>query len=305
MALRNLIFNKRSSWYKRAYIPFQLVEAHYAMKILTFCFSKDLDKLSERLDALGRLVHAKKPEFVTIQGISTEGLKKLRTLQWAARYNVSAPPITTDNRKKPWCVILSIYPPKEMKWFNYRDPENSYRYVLWCEIVMNDKQKQPHLLTIATTQLEQGGTQEISEFREKQLNQALFCLRETEDTILAGDLGLIDILDGDMELQTWKDSWLSITGNTADTGHTFVPKDNTLIPEKEWPSLRSDRLIHRVRRYRLEAVEVVGMEVDPVLEGHISQHYGLMATFQLLDNSTFLPSHPPAEVPCIFTRLHE
>lgn len=263
----------------------------------------DLDKHLERLDSLGQLVLAKKPDFITLQNISVEGVKRLRSLQWTNRYNISSPPITSETKKKPTCVIMSTYPPnKEMKSFNYRDPD-SFRYILWSYYILNDKQKQPHTLTIATTQLEVGVEPGTSEVREKQLNQALFFSQEYEDCIIMGDMSIIDAVDGELKLNgPWKDAWLQLPGNTADTGHTFDPANNSLIKEKSLPSFRPDRIIYNTHRYKLDSMEVVGTEIDPSLNLHISNHYGLMATFSLLDNSSFVPKIPAPDVPCSFER---
>lgn len=273
------------------------------MKLLTFNMGMDLDKFPERLAALGRLVQAKKPEFIALQNMSLDSVKRLRSEHWANRYNISSPPTTFETRKKPVCVIMSTYPPnKEMKWFNYRDPD-TFRYILWSYYILIDKQKQEHLLTIATTQLEVGVEPETLETREKQLNQALFCSQEYEDCIIMGDFSLIDAIDGQVHLaEGWKDAWLALPGNTAETGHTFDPANNTLIKEKSLPSFRPDRIIYSTRRYKLDAMELVGTNVDPSIGLHISNHYGLLATFSLLDNASFLPPKPPADVPCTFER---
>ena len=263
----------------------------------------DLDKHLERLESLGRVVQAKKPDFIALQNTSVEGVKKLRSLQWANRYNISSPPITSETKKKPICVVMSTYPPnKDTKWFNYKDPD-SFRYILWSYYALNDKQKQEHLLTVSTTQLEVGVEPETVDIREKQLNQALFFSRDYEDFILIGDLSIIDAVDGKLRLNSpWKDAWLELPGNTEDNGHTFDPANNSLIKEKSLPSFRPDRIIYNTRRYKLDSMEVVGTELDPSLGLHISNHYGLMATFTLLDNASFLPVAEMPDVPCTFQR---
>ena len=273
------------------------------MKILTLNLGIEVGnvKPQEKLDALGRLIQTHKPEFVVLQSLNTETIKMLRVQHWATRYKVSTPPFSFDNRKKPSCAVMSIYPSTDMKFFNYRDPE-TYRYVLWCYFPRTDKQKQTHPLVVATTQLELGPDTENSSVREKQLNQALFCLQENEDCFFMGDFGLIDAIDGEIQYDGgWQDAYVAL-GSPPESGDTFVPESNSLIKEKSIPSFRPDRVIYKTRRYKLEGIQLVATEVDPILKTHISNHFGILATFQLLDNASFLPPTAPPEVPCNFVR---
>jgi hypothetical protein len=273
------------------------------MKLLTINMGMDLDKHLERLELLGDLVTAKKPDFIALQNVSIDGVKLLKSLHWTNRYNISSPPTTFETRKKPQCVIMSTYPPnKDIKWFHYKDPDSSL-YILWSYYILNDKQKQPHVLTIATTQLEVGVTSQCQEIREKQLNQALFFSQENEDVILMGDMSIIDAVDGHVSLSSpWKDAWLELPSSSPDTGHTFDPSNNTLIKVKTIPSFRPDRILYSSRRYKLDNVELVGMQVEPSIGIHLSNHYGLLATFTIMDNVNFLPVPEPAVVPCSFER---
>ncbi len=259
-------------------------------------------KPQEKLEALGRLVQAHKPEFIVLQSLNTETIKLLRVQNWATRYKVSTPPVSYDYRKKPACAIMSTYPCTEMKFFNYRDPDTC-RYVLWCYFLRTDKQKQSHPFVLATTQLAIGPDKEQSVIREKQLNQALFCLQENEDCFCLGDFSLIDLIDGDVVYDGghWKDAYLAL-GSPAEAGDTFVPELNTLIKEKLIPSFRPDRFLYKTRRYSLDGMQLVGTETDPSLKTHISNHFGILATFHILDNANFLPAVPPSDVPCSFVR---
>lgn len=272
------------------------------MKILTLNLAVDIGgvKPLDKVDALGRLVQAHKPEYIVLQGLNTETIKLLKVQNWATRYKLSSPPVSYENRKKPWCAIMSIYPLNEMKVFNYRNPD-TFRYVMWCDIPRTDKQKLIHPLIVATTQLNVGPTLEQSEIREKQLNQALFCLKDYEDCFFLGDFGLIDPLDGEIEYNGgWQDAYIAL-GSPPGSENTFVP-ENTLIKEKSIPSLRLDRALFKARRYALDGIQLVATEPDPKLTTHISNHYGILITFHLLDNASFLPATPPADVPCTFNR---
>ncbi len=273
------------------------------MKILTLNMGMEIGnaKPHEKLEALGRLVQTHKPEFVVLQSLNTETIKLLRVQNWANKYKVSTPPVTYDFRKKPSCAVMSIYPSEDMKFFSYRDPD-TYRYVLWCYFPRTDKQKQVHPLVIATTQLEIGPEKEQSVIREKQLNQALFCLQGTEDCFCVGDFSLIDAIDGDIVYDGgWKDVYSEL-GSPASAGDTFVPESNTLIKDKSIPSFRPDRVLCKTRRYAFDNLQLIATETDPTLKTHISNHFGILATFHLLDNASFLPVVPPCDVPCTFTR---
>lgn len=268
------------------------------MKFLTYNMGGLLlESYQARLEALGRLALSKKPEFIALQNMTLDGIKTLRTLPWATRYHsILSPQATFENRKKPFCVIMSIYPDKEMSSFNYRDPDSD-RYLLWAHYVLNDKQKQPHKLTIATTELE---ISTPSEIMEKYLNQALFLSQSHEDCFIMGDLAIVDAINGDLVLNgNWKDAWIEANGSTGANGYTFDPPNNCLIKEKSLPSFRPDRLIYNTRRYKLVSVEIVGTTPDESLGTPISNHYGVLSTFTLLDNP--LPEATPPDVPCSLT----
>lgn len=268
------------------------------MKLLTVNMYVDLERFPERLEALGKLVLAKRPEFVALQSVTGDAVKKIKSSKWGVRYNVITPPITFETRGKPACAILSTYPPMKSEVFYYREPD-SPRHLLTGFYTMFDKQKQQFVITVSTTHLEVGVEKEWSVLREKQLNQALTVLAGEQDCITLGDLSVIDAVDGDLLLDGWKDAWLSLHGDKED-GDTFVPAENTLIKVKQLPSYRPDRVIFKTLRLKLESVEVVGKElIDGV---QISSHFPLLATFQILDNANFSSPSPSPAIPCKFQR---
>lgn len=269
------------------------------MKLLTVNMYMDVERFPERLEALGKLVQAKRPEFVALQTVNNDAVKKIKSSKWGGRYNVITPPTTYDNRGKPTCAILSTYPPFKNQVVYYEDPD-SQRHLLTGYYTVFDKQKKQFVVTVSTSHLEVGAEQETSRIREKQLNQALDFLGNDHDCVMMGDLSIIDAVDGDLLLKGWSDAWLSLHGKGDDGGDTFVPAENSLIKSKELPSYRPDRVIFKTIRLKLESVEVVGKEeIDGVI---VSTHFPLLATFQILDNASFSSPSPSADVPCVFQR---
>lgn len=273
------------------------------MKLLTYNMGGLLlENYTARLEALGRLVLSKKPEFVALQNMSIDGIKTLRTLPWATRYNsILSPPATYDTRKKSKCVIMSIYSTdQKLMEFNYRDPDTD-RHLLWVDFILNDKQKQPHKLTIGTTEI---AISTPTDVMEKYLNQALFVSQSHEDCFIMGDFAIVEAINGRLSLQgNWKDAWEEINGADSSNGHSFDPPNNSLVKEKTLPSFRPDRVIYNTRRYKVVGVELVGVDPDETLGSHISNHYGVMSTFALLESP--LPPVPPPEVPCILEELKD
>ena len=270
------------------------------MKLLTVnMYMTDVERFPERLEALGKLIVAKRPEFVALQTVNSDAVKKIKSSMWGSRYNVITPPTTYANRGKPTCAILSTYPPFKNDVMYYRDPD-SPRHLLTAYFTMFDKQKQQFVITVSTSHLEVGAELETSLVREKQLNQALSFLGDEQDCVLLGDLSLIDVVDGELVMKQWKDAWLSLPDKTSDDGDTFVPAENSLIKSKALPSYRPDRVIFKTLRLKLECVEVVGKEAFNGVP--ISSHFPLMATLQILDNASFSSPTTSPEVPCVFKR---
>lgn len=269
------------------------------MKLLTYNMGGLLlENYTARLEALGRLVLSKKPEFIALQNMTIDGIKTLRTLPWATRYNtILSPPASFENRKKSKCVIMSIYSTdQKLNEFTYRDPDTD-RHLLWVDFILNDKYKQPHKLTIGTTEIAIGTPTEVM---EKYINQALFVSQSHEDCFIMGDFAICEPLNGALNLNgNWKDAWEEVNETESaslGSGHSLDPPNNSLIKEKALPSFRPDRFIYNTRRYKVVSIELVGMSPDEVLGTHISNHYGVMASFALLDPP--LPLVPPPDVPC-------
>ena len=55
------------------------------MKLLTVDMCMQAGQLQERLEALGKLVQSRRPEFVALQNVSNEVVKKITSSGWGAR----------------------------------------------------------------------------------------------------------------------------------------------------------------------------------------------------------------------------
>ena len=258
------------------------------MKLLSLNMDVQLPASPQRLQILGKLISEKLPDFVALQSVTPDTLKTSSSQPWATIYNVASIPITFERRMKPTCAILSRYPCKETKVFNYRSPESPHQLV-YAHYDLCDKQKQPYVVTVASTQIPGGPSQEDSLTREKHLNQAMFTLREEEDCLLVGDFGINETVDGSQELYAgWKDAWLSVP----------VQEEGTTCPSTK---SRSDRIFFKTRRYQPSSVEVVFSNCLPELGGTcLSSHFGLLATFT--DADPILPRVSVEDVPCAFSR---
>ena len=267
------------------------------MKLLTFNMCMEVGRLNERLDALGVLVREKRPEFITLQTVNNDTLKKIKGSTWGSRYNIIQPPTKFETRGKPSVAILSTYPPESSKVIYYHETKSN-RLLLKGYFIMYDKQKGAHVVSLCTTHLEEG--REASEIREKQINEALLSLMGDDECFVSGDFSLLHSLDGELHLNgSWMDAWVVANGHTGERGDTYA---NPLLKEDKYPSGRPDRILFKVRRYKLDSVEVVGKDPARGSGVHISTHFGVLAAFSLLDPTSYLPPGEQTEVACFFER---
>ena len=271
------------------------------MKLLTIDFCMEVGRTPERLEALGEIVKTKRPEFICLQNVSNEVLKKIKVSMWGQRYSLTHPPTKFETRNKPQVAILSVYPAQRSDTLEYLSGKG--KSLLKGHFLMFDKKKDPHILTICTTYLERG--KDESKTREKQLNEALTSVIEEEDVIMAADLSVVESADGKPHLLGgWSDVWLECGQGE---GLTYVPGENPLIKnpseqQERESGERPDRILSRLRRYRWESVEVVGTKLHKPSGCHISTHFGLLASFSMLETGSVFPPHPQQDVGCVFER---
>ena len=258
------------------------------MKVLSLNLDVKQVASFQRLEILGKLITENRPDFVALQSVTQDTIKKISSQPWAASYTVASVPVTFETRLKPTCAILSLYPSEETKVFEYRNPDSPHQLV-YARFVLLDKQKQSFYVTVASTQILSGSSKEDSVVREKHLNQAMYTLGEAEDCILVGDFGMNEEVDGSPQLFAgWKDAWLV----TAAEGKGVTCAST---------STRSDRIFFRMRRYRASSVEVVfGDQIPELGASCLSSHFGLLATFS--DVEGILPKNSAYDLPCMFSR---
>lgn len=264
------------------------------MKLLTFNMCVEVGSITERLEALGELIRAKRPEYVALQGVTNDTLKTIKTSRWAARYpHITQPPTRFETRTKATVAILSTYPSVKSVTINYHDSPGGKMAIVGF-YSMHDKQKVEHYICVVSTMLDPGA--DLSLIREQEINELMYELRDHDDCFLLADMCLIGGIDGSLDLSGgWKDAWLA-SGKSPKEGHTVDPEANPLI--KSGQRDRPDRILFRTQRYSLDSTEVVGTE--QCKGTHISPHYGVLSVFSPLD--TILPDHLPTDLPCSFLR---
>ena len=270
------------------------------MKLLTFDMG-DASKLQERLDALGKVVQSKRPEFLALQNVSNETIKRIKGFPWGSLYTAIHPSYTFETRTKPTVVLFTTYPPEDSVTVHYHETSTN-RVLQKGYYIMYNKQKEAHVITVCTTALEAG--LKNSSIREKQLNEAFLSLANDEDVFILGNFCLDSDIDGDLTLEGgWKDAWLSIPGNSNSNGDTYVPGKNPLIKEDPLGPGRPDRIFFKTRRYKLDSIEIVGQEPYSPSRGPavtVSTHYGLFAQFTPTEQ--VLPRSESTLVSVIFNR---
>lgn len=271
------------------------------MKLLTFDMGTDVARLQERLEALGKVVQSKRPEFLSLQNVSNETIKRIQGFPWGSLYTAIHPPYKFETRTKPTVVLLSTYPPEDSATMSYHETSTN-RVLQKGYYIMYDKQKEAHVVTVCTTTLEPG--LKSSAIREKQLNEAFLSLAEDEDAFIMGNFHLDNDIDGDLTFEGgWKDAWLTVPGNTTNNGNTYDPDKNPLIKEDPFGPGRPDRIFFKTRHYKLDSIEIVGREPYTPVRGPavtVSTHYGLLAQFTPSDH--LLPSNESKLVSVTFNR---
>ena len=265
------------------------------MKLLTFKLDTgdpSPSRMDDCLEALGHLVQAKRPEFIALQNVTNENIKKVTGSTWAARYKVIQPPYKFETRKKPSVALLSTYPAQDYCTITYHDTP-TVKTLLKGYYVMYDKFNKAFVVCVATTSLEQG--LKAADYREKQLNEACLSMIDDADGFLLGDMGLDNDIDGELTLRGgWMDAWLSIPGNTESNGYTYNPEKNALIKEDPFGPGRPDRIFFKSDHFKLDSMELVGVEPYQQARGGsvtISKHYGLFMQLSHRD-----PEEPKTKV---------
>ena len=246
------------------------------MKLLTF----NLDSFPfDNLEAIGKLVREKRPEFLAFQNVTNDNIKKIKSTSWCTKYNCIQPPFVFETRRKPTVVLFSTYPAEDHKSISYTETKNN-EVLEKGYYVMHDKANKPFVIIVAITSLVKD--LKGSEVRERQLNEACLSVGLAEDAFLIGNFNIDNDIDGEVLLQgSWKDAWLSIPGHTEANGYTYDPINNPLIKADPLGPGRPDRLLFKSRNFQLDNIELVGTASSK--GGAMGKHYGLLAQFTQLD----------------------
>lgn len=268
------------------------------MKILTMDMGRYNPQDQERFDALGKLLMDKRPEFVALQNVNNDIVKRIQSSAWGTKYKVAHPLTTFETRAKRTVCVLSTYPVEDCKVLTYDHGLTSCKIMVKAYFIMYDKQKQAHVITVCSTHLDPG--LETSEIRECQVNEAFYSLRDDQDCFVAGGFNFINDIDGEASLEGgWVDTWLSVPGNTTVNGHTYIPNAKHALKEDGFGIQRADGIFFKSVRYKLDSVEVVGKPVAGA-SASVFPHFGVLASFSNLD--VLRRPNRFTEVPCVFKR---
>jgi tyrosyl-DNA phosphodiesterase 2 len=131
-------------------------------------------------------------------------------------------------------------------------------------------------LTIANVHLE--STSDETECRLRQLERISASLAEEPDVVLLGDMNFPALADRpeNRPLAGWTDAWAQL--RPAEPGYTIDSEINRMrwLHKRKHDQRRIDRVFHRLQRWRVSNIEVIGrapLPDDPLT--FISDHFGL------------------------------
>lgn len=159
-------------------------------------------------------------------------------------------------------------------------------------------------LIIATSHLESPcpappkWDQMYSKERVAQAKESLALLKDSPNVIFGGDMNWDDKLDGAFPLlDGWIDAWMEL--RHGESGWTYDTKANQMLSGNRTLQKRLDRFICSLQDFKLNSIQMVGMEAIPgltyckekkvkkafqklVLPVLPSDHYGLLLNVSLL-----------------------
>lgn len=131
-------------------------------------------------------------------------------------------------------------------------------------------------LTVANVHLE--STADETECRVRQLERIDAALADESDVVLLGDMNFPAVAERpeNRPLVGWTDAWSQL--RPAEPGYTIDSEINRMrwLHERKHDQRRIDRVFHRLRRWRVSSIDVIGREPlvgDPLT--FISDHFGL------------------------------
>ena len=253
------------------------------ISMLTYNVWFSLEKMRERMEALGEIVQELEPDVISFQEATLDNLGVLQKQSWFPRYHLITPN-ATNQKTRSFVVILSVYPVDN--WYIYpfeNSPRNRKLVIAETKDAVSSSVK----FVIAGTHLVHAGENTV--LRELQLNEVLKVLSPYNNVCVMGDLNIEDKVDGDIILPfPWIDAWLSLPGNTDHNGLTWdtrkIPFASVLkrtINATSYKALRVDRVLCKLSDFKVKEMRIVG---DKLTKSGIlpSDHFGLFTVLELL-----------------------
>ncbi|WIA14063.1 hypothetical protein OEZ85_002615 [Tetradesmus obliquus] len=235
-----------------------------SISLLTYnVWFKEEVAVLERMTGLGDIIRrAGLPTFICLQEVTPLILEILCNMEWWQQYVPSPHP-----RDMAYFTLLlvkrSADPSLGQAAFSHREFGNSVmgRGLRSVSASIGGQQ-----VLVATSHLESPIPPQAwySQERQQQMAEALRSLDDAAagNVLFAGDMNWDDKRDGAPPLpNSWVDAWATL--QPGKPGATYDAKSNPMLPFKGTPALRLDRIICKLRDWRLGSIELVGNQPLP------------------------------------------
>ena len=138
------------------------------ISMLTFNIWFAVEKMQERITALGQIVEDLKPDILTFQEVTRDNLALLQKQRWFTRYNLIPPDVTKEGRY--FVIILSIFPVNKWQSYPFKNSPLNRKLVVAETKGTSPSSVRPRFV-IATTHLEHSGN--FAKLREEHLKGVL------------------------------------------------------------------------------------------------------------------------------------
>ncbi|KAG1347367.1 putative tyrosyl-DNA phosphodiesterase 2 [Cocos nucifera] len=242
-----------------------LISNMNVFKILSYnvWFREDLE-VSRRMEALGNLIQQHSPDFICFQEVTPNIYGIFQNANWWKEYKCSMAQEAAAERPY-FCLQMSRLP---VKAFRCKPFTNSIMGRELC-LVDIDAGKGTKLV-IATSHLESPcpapprWDQMYSKERVAQAKESLNLLKDSPNVIFGGDMNWDDKLDGAFPLPDgWIDAWMEL--RPGESGWTYDTKANRMLSGNRKLQKRLDRFICSLQDFKLDSIQMVGMEAIPGL----------------------------------------
>ncbi|KAK4858219.1 hypothetical protein QYF36_012929 [Acer negundo] len=257
------------------------------LKILSYnvWFREDVE-VHKRMESIGNLIRLHSPDVICFQEVTPNIFGILKQSNWWEKYTCSISDEMARTRRY-FCIQLSKLPVRS---FVGKPFSNSRMGRELCIAEIEVKGVDDPLI-VATSHLESPVPGQMhSKERIAQAKETLSLLvRNYPNMIFCGDMNWDDDLDGRFPLfGGWIDAWEEL--RRGEDGWTYDTKSNPMLFGNRPLRKRLDRFICNLNDFKLDAIEMIGMEaipgvsysekktgkgklVRPVLP---SDHYGLL-----------------------------